>query len=62
MKQVRREGIDGWFWWMERSDAFLLADTAGTTGMEVINTESYEGIFFCLFGIVYIPMIVTERR
>lgn len=45
-KQVCREGSDGWGWWMERSGAFLLADTAGTTGMEVMNTESSEGTFF----------------
>lgn len=47
---------------VERRDAFLLAGTAGTTGMEVMNAESSEGTFFCLFGIVCIPMIVTDRR
>jgi len=26
-----REGTDGWCWWVERSDAFLLADAAGAT-------------------------------
>lgn len=47
-KQSKRgkKGIDEWCWWMGRNDAFLLADTAGTAWMEVMDTESNEVIFF----------------
>lgn len=45
---------------MGRNDAFLLVDTAGMTWMEVMDAESNEVTF--LFGIVYIPVTVTERR
>lgn len=55
-----RKGIDEWCWWMGRNDAFLLVDTAGMTWMEVMDAEINEVTF--LFGIVYIPVTVTERR
>lgn len=34
-----RKDIDGWCWWTGRNDAFLSADTAGTTWMEVMDTQ-----------------------